>query len=205
MRVLIFDTETTGLPLWSSPSEDPGQPHLCQFTAAGFDDQTGDEYEYVDMIVKPDGWIIPPDMTRLHGISQERALAEGVPEIDAARAFYRMARAADRVSGFSVDFDIRILRIAMKRAGIPDDALEAFSGMVKEKKHDVKRQCTPVCKIPPSHKMMAAGRKTGFKEPTLIEAVKIILGEDFPDAHDARADVLATIRLYRHLNPGASL
>ena len=198
MKVLIFDSETTGLPLWDKPSEDPGQPHLCQFTAAAFDDQTREEYDYVDMLIKPDGWVIPPELTKIHGISHERALAEGEPEINAARQFYRMAKAADRVSGYNIEFDLRIMRIAMKRAGISEPDLDVFSAMIKEKKHDVMRLCTPICKLPPTPKMMATGRKS-FKNPTLAEAVKGVLGEEMPDAHDARADVMATQRLYWHL------
>jgi DNA polymerase-3 subunit epsilon len=200
MIVCAFDTETTGLPLWSEPSEDPRQPHLCQFTAVMFDDQSGEETEYVDMIIKPDGWTIPAELTAIHGISQERALEEGVAEIDAARRFYKMALSAERVTGYNVDFDIRILRIAMKRAGLGDETLDKFAAMLKAKKHDVMRLCTPVCKLPPTDKMMATGRK-GFKSPSLTEAVKIILKEDLGDAHDARVDVLATIRLYQHFNP----
>ena len=30
MRLLMFDTETTGLPLWKDPSDHPDQPHLVQ-------------------------------------------------------------------------------------------------------------------------------------------------------------------------------
>jgi DNA polymerase-3 subunit epsilon len=200
MKVLVWDTETNGLPKWELPSLDPSQPHLCQFVSLLFDDQTGDELEYYSELVKPDGWRIPPELTAIHRITEEQAVADGVPEIDVARHFYKAAVQADRIVGFSVDFDIRIMRIAMKRAAIPEDALEKFSAMVKAKKHDVMRQCTRICNLPPSPKMMATGRKTP-KSPTLKEAVKIILKEDLGDAHDARADVLATKRLYEHLNP----
>jgi DNA polymerase-3 subunit epsilon len=111
-----------------------------------------------------------------------------------------MCLGADRIVGFSIDFDIRLMRIAMKRAGIPDDKLQLFADMVKAKKYDVKPKCTPICKLAPTPKMMATGRKN-FKDPTLAEAVRGVLKEVMADAHDARADVVATQRLYVHLNP----
>lgn len=200
MKILVFDVETTGIPIWDKPSEDPGQPHICQYVAATFDSVSREETDYVAMILKPDGWVITPELTAIHGISQEYALAEGIPEVECARHFYKAAQAADRIVGYSVDFDIRMLRIVMKRAGIPDPRMDVFAEMVKGKKHDVMRVCTPLCKMPPTAKMMAAGRKN-FKSPSLFEAVKILLKEDLGDAHDARADVLVTMRLYWHLNP----
>jgi DNA polymerase III subunit epsilon len=203
MKVLVWDTETTSIPLWDKPSLDPGQPHLVQFVGLIFDQATGDEIDYYSELIRPDGWAIPDDTVKIHGITTEHALEHGVPEVEPARWFYKTAVQADRVVGFSVDFDIRIMRIAMKRAGIPGEHLEKFSVMIKTKKYDIKHKCTPICRLPPTPKMMASGRKT-YKDPTLKEAVKGVLGEEMADAHDARADVLATKRIYEHLNPVAA-
>jgi DNA polymerase III subunit epsilon len=200
MKIFVFDVETQSLPLWDQPSLDPRQPHLVQFVGLLFDDQTGDELDYYAELIAPDGWTIPDEVVKLHGITTEMAAESGVPEVMAARYYYRMCLGADRIVGFSVDFDIRLMRIAMKRAAIPEEKLTAFADMVKSKKYDVKPKCTPICRLPPTPKMMAAGRKS-FKDPTLAEAVKGVLKEDMADAHDARADVVATQRLYVHLNP----
>jgi DNA polymerase-3 subunit epsilon len=60
-------------------------------------------------------------------------------------------------------------------------------------------QSTPLVKLPPTFRMMAAGRFHP-KSPTLSEFVRHFLGEEHSDAHDAIADVRACIRIFRHLN-----
>lgn len=198
MKIMFFDTETTELPEWKLPSEHATQPHLCQFTAILCEDRMENEIDYADMLIKPDGWTIPPELTKLHGISHERALADGLPEADAVGTFLRMTSKADLVCAFGVDFDMRIMRIAMLRHGHTKMACDEIARTITT--HCVMRQATPLCRLPPSDKMMAVGRKT-FKTPTLTEAVKALLGEDLDEAHDARVDVLATSRLYFLMNP----
>jgi len=197
MRVMVFDTETTGLPLFSEPSEHPGQPHLVQYAATLFGPDR-QEINSINLIIKPDGWEISPEVAAIHGISHERALAEGVPEANAVAAFLAMTACADVVCAYGIPFDTRILRIAMLRAGKTKDECDLFAATLN--KHCVQKQATPIVKCPPTDKMMAAGRKT-FKTPTLTEAIMAILGEELPGAHDAAVDVAATAKIYFAMNP----
>jgi|HubBroStandDraft_1064217.scaffolds.fasta_scaffold55699_2 DNA polymerase-3 subunit epsilon len=191
MRTLVFDTETTGLPLFKEPSEHPGQPHLVQLAAYLMDD--GTEVDACDVIVKPDGWTIPDELAALHGISTERALAEGEPLEGVIGKFLMMADNADMLSAFGFDFDRRIMRIAMLRAGMDKPNIDAWGARFKT--FCVMRAATPLCKLPPTDAMMAAGRKT-FKTPKLAEAVECLLGEKLEGAHNALHDVRATVRLH---------
>lgn len=198
MKIMVFDTETTGLPLWKEPSEHPDQPHLVQYTAMLCEGSPENELDYCNLILRPDGWTIPEEVAKLHGITQEIALRDGVPEAEAVGAFLLMADKADLVCAFGIDFDMRLMRIAMLRNGI--DKQNSNSIVQRFRTHCVMRQATPLCKLPPTDKMMASGRLT-FKTPNLTEAVKCLLGEDLEGAHDSRVDVLATTRLYFHMNP----
>ena len=84
--ILFFDTETTGLPLWKEPSEDPRQPHLVELAALLVNPDTREMIAFMDVIIKPNGWTIPVDVSEIHGITTERALAEGIPEEEALPA-----------------------------------------------------------------------------------------------------------------------
>jgi len=75
---LFFDTETTGLPKnWKAPITDlanwPRMIQLAYFLA----DADGNKLAGGDYIIKPEGFTIPEEAARIHGISTERALKEG--------------------------------------------------------------------------------------------------------------------------------
>ena len=173
MRLLMFDTETTGLPLWKEPSDHPDQPHLVQLALVEVNTDTREEIQTANLIVKPDGWTIPDEVVAVHGITMERAMDEGVPEQEAVDTFVGAASDGGVIAAYGLSFDMRIMRIAMTRHGWDKDRQEAWAKTLNG--YDVMAPCTPLCKIPPTEKMMATGRKT-FKTPSLTEAVKILLG-----------------------------
>lgn len=197
LKIMVFDVETNGLPLWQEPSVHPGQPHIVEYSAMLADAETHQELGFDYLMIRPEGWTIPPELTKIHGISEERALAEGVPERLAVNAYMAMVQKADRICAFGIDFDTRIMRIAMLRCGMTKEHVNELTA--SKTRVCLMRQATPLCKLPPTEKMMAAGRKK-WKTPTLTEAVKELLGEDLEGAHDSRVDVLATMRVFWHLN-----
>src|SRR6202008_3281340 len=75
---LIFDTETTGLPRnYNAPLTDfDNWPRMVQI-AWQLHDKTGKLLHNNSIIIKPDGYTIPFNAAQIHGISTERALAEG--------------------------------------------------------------------------------------------------------------------------------
>jgi DNA polymerase-3 subunit alpha len=71
---LIFDTETTGLPKrWDAPITDTDNWPRCIQIAWQLHDDMGKLIEHQDYLVKPDGFNIPYDAERIHGISTELA------------------------------------------------------------------------------------------------------------------------------------
>jgi len=66
---LIFDTETTGLPKrWDAPITDSDNWPRCIQIAWQLHDEMGTLIEHQDYLVKPEGFNIPYDAERIHGI-----------------------------------------------------------------------------------------------------------------------------------------
>lgn len=189
--ILGFDTETSNLPLWNDPSDDPRQPHLLQIAAMLYD-MAGREVHRLSTIVKPgDGCVIGPEAFAAHGISLERAHAEGADPVQVGRDFEAMARQATIIVGHNVSFDIRMFRIhAARHLGFKwEKPAPTFCTMYKS---------TGFTRIPATEAMRKAGR-FGFKVPNLTEAHQHFFGEGFDGAHDALADVTASMRIFWHL------
>ena len=77
---IVYDCETTGIPLFEQPSEDPRQPHIVQLAACLVDLDTRDTIASIDVIVRPDGWTIPDETAAVHGITTDHAQRFGVSE-----------------------------------------------------------------------------------------------------------------------------
>lgn len=192
--ILFFDTETTGLPNFQARSHEPSQPHLVQLAMVLADDD-GHEIEHQSVIIRPDGWVIPDDVAKIHGITQEMALANGIPEADAA-AMYVAAHATSRLRvAHNESFDRRIMRIAMLRAGVPREEIEA---MEARPAFCTCITATSIVNLPPTDRMLAAGF-TKPKPPKLQECIRHFFQEDLTGAHDALVDVRACARLFFHL------
>ncbi len=183
MNIIVFDTETTGLPDYKQPSEMPHQPHIVELAALLYDDTTGELVEQLHAIIRPDGWIIPDDVAEIHGITTERAMDEGRPEAEVLAEFLELhSRCSLRVA-HNEDFDQRIVRIAIKRYADPDqcnaDAIaDAFKAAPK--------YCT----------MKTDAKTRGIKWPKLAEAYKHYTGKELEGAHGALADAMACAEVY---------
>jgi DNA polymerase-3 subunit epsilon len=189
--LISYDTETTGLADFKARSSDPNQPHIVQLALVTYSED-GTEANAVSLIVRPDGWIIPPEMTAIHGISHERAMDEGVPEETAVCAFIMTQAIAGLRVAHNESFDRRIMRIAMTRAGIARDFIEAIENRAA---YCTMTAAKPITKLPPTDKQLAAGF-SGFKSPKLEECMRHFFGEDLPGAHDGLVDARACARVY---------
>lgn len=193
--ILFFDSETSGLPLWSEPSEDPRQPHIVQLAALLVDPESREVLSTLDVIVQPDGWLIPEEVAKVHGITTEKAAALGVPESLALEPLLAMHEKAGLRVAHNEPFDMRIVRIGIKRffsEDIDDATADAWKAAPTA---CTQRLGTPICQLPATDRMRAAGR-FHYKSPNLGELYRHLFGEEFDGAHSALADVRACMRAY---------
>lgn len=183
-QIFVFDTETTGLPDWKSPSEAEHQPHLVQLAAHQFDMTDRKIIQSLDVIIKPEGWNIPQEVSEIHGITTEYASDVGVSENLALEMLLEMWAGRLRVA-HNTTFDNRIIRIATKRY-CPDPVIDAW--------REGRYECTGLLSKP-IMKMLPKGRY-GYKMPKLVEAYKHFTGKDLENAHTAIADVNACLEVY---------
>lgn len=191
MTILGFDTETTGIPLNGVDIEDPRQPRIVQLAAQLVSD-AGQVLQTLNAIIKPDGFdSIPEGAQKAHGISIERCHDEGRDMKDVLEEFDAMMKAATRRIAYNISFDKRLLLREYRY-----HKREYNTDHLKPHSYCVMRMITPVIKLAPTERMIECGYGHKNKPPKLIEAYKFCFGKPFENAHDALADVSATLEIF---------
>jgi len=116
---LFFDTETTGLPRnWKAPVSDLNNwPRLVQLAFLYYD-RNGNKISGGDFIIKPEGFTIPTDASRIHGISTERALREGQSLVSVLQHFNSLIGQASYLVAHNMSFDEKIVGAEFLRNGM---------------------------------------------------------------------------------------
>ncbi|MCM4156325.1 DNA polymerase III subunit alpha [Gramella sp. AN32] len=184
---LIFDTETTGLPKrWDAPLTDADNWPRCIQIAWQLHDEVGNLISHEDYLIKPDGFDIPYDAERIHGISTALAEERGIGLDEMLEKFDAILKQAKFVVGQNVGFDLNIMGAEFLRRNF-QNSLQEFPVL------DTCTETTAeLCKIP-------GGRGGKFKLPTLTELHEFLFDEAFGEAHNATADVEATTRCFLEL------
>ena len=184
---IIFDTETTGLPKrWDAPITDTDNWPRCIQIAWQLHDEMGRLVEHQDYLIKPDGFNIPYDSEKIHGISTELAESEGIPLTDVLVKFNEVLSKAKFIVGQNIGFDINIMGSEFYR-------YQVDSPMANMPILDTCTEVTAeLLKLP-------GGRGGRFKLPNLTELHNYLFGVPFAEAHNATADVEATTRCFFEL------
>ena len=184
---LIFDTETTGLPKkWNAPISDINNWPRCVQLAWQIHDNLGNCIESKDFLIKPDGYNIPYDSQKIHGISTELAERDGHDLLEVLTQFNEAVKNSKFIIGHNVKFDLNIMGCEFYRLKIKNN-LE-----VSKILDTCYEKTATLCEIP-------GGRGGKYKFPTLTELHSYLFSTSFADAHNATADVEATTRCFLEL------
>jgi DNA polymerase-3 subunit alpha len=181
VRSLIFDTETTGLPRdkhMPANLQKGNWPDIVSISWRVYDDSVCIAKH--SFIVKPEGWTIPPESTKIHGITPAAA-AEGVSLVTALVAFCEDISTAERIVAHNLSFDKQVVLNAIRwRLGL--------KAVIWSPLADI---CTGVLSTN-ELKLTFPGRNSpGFyKMPSLKELYKATFStDDPPGAHNSARDV----------------
>lgn len=178
--VIFFDSETTGLPKdWKAPiSNVDNWPRMVQLAWLVHDIEAN-ELKRRSVIIKPEGFTIPKEASDIHGITTERAMAEGVLLAGVMDEFDADLFSLPLAVCHNVPFDRSITGAERVRLGRPWGFHTAFKCTMAEG--------TNMCKLPGTR---------GFKYPKLQELHQFLFGVGFEGAHDALNDITATAKCY---------
>jgi DNA polymerase III epsilon subunit-like protein len=172
---LVFDTETTGLPLSydAPPSDVDNWPRIVQLAWETFGPdgrRTGAQCN----VIRPDGFRIPKDAASVHGISTDIARRTGIPLPEALDAFSKALRRSSVVVSHNLrKFDLPTVRAEFCRLGRPDH----LRGKVL------------ICTMEDATGYCALPGRYGFKWPTLQELHLKLFGRRAAETHNAAKDV----------------
>ncbi len=181
---LVLDSETTGLPKnWKAPATDTANwPRVIQLAWALFD-ALGHPVESVTHLVRPEGFTIPADVQRIHGITTERALTEGKELAEVLREFSTAVGKAEVLVAHNIGFDENVISAEYHRLRLPPP-------FIGKRRLCTMMQSTDFCKIPGNY---------GFKWPSLSQLHQALFRCGYEEAHDAGADVAACAKCFFEL------
>jgi len=178
---LFFDTETTGIPrYYNAPVSDVNNwPRLVQIAWIAYNNEHK-EVDKQQFIIKPNGFIIPAEASRIHGITTEYAIENGVDILNVLNTFNEFINESSFIIAHNISFDEKIIGAEFYRHNIKTSFLD-------KKRICTMQSSTNYCKIPGNY---------GYKWPKLSELHFKLFGKDFEGAHNALSDIEATAKCY---------
>mgnify|MGYP002508459299 CR=1 FL=1 len=187
-KEICFDTETTGV--IPRGKEEPlvytnDFPHVVQLSW-----KLGDKEG--DFIIKPDGFTIPDAAAAVHGITTDRAIAEGVPYHDAFMQFFADVKASTALCAHNgAAFDIRVIVAEYVRMSNVERASKFWAFLKSLPLYDTMTEPTIINFVGARFRDGKPG-----KFPRLEELyAKLFNGESFP-AHNSMEDVRALAKCF---------
>jgi DNA polymerase-3 subunit epsilon len=180
---IFIDIETTGL--------DPNTCRVVQVAWATYSN-LGTLEAKRDFIVKPEGYSIPAESTKIHGITNEFAIAVGKSIQKVLVELTKDIKKSATIVAHNAKYDLNVLINEFSRNNLGNP----FSELILNSTTHKCIICTMIstldyCAIPHA--------KFGKKYPSLTELYNKLFKSDFAEKHNARGDLEATVKCFWEL------
>jgi DNA polymerase-3 subunit epsilon len=192
MKILVFDTETTGLPKGYNPSilETDKWPHIIQLSFIVYDTDSRVIVSIHDNIVSIDDSVeLTEDSVKMHNITRERSKQEGLPIKALLKTFNIYLQNADLIVGHNVSFDKRIIMVESIRNNIKQHFTVKN---VKKQEYCTMKNSVDLCKI----ERTSSTGNTYYKYPNLSELYNKLFDVIPCGVHNSLVDILVCLRCY---------
>ena len=192
MKILTFDTETTGLPTERNASiiSTKKWPYIVQLSYILYDTEEKMVIDYSDNIIKlPDNIIVSKESEAIHRISNEMCKTRGIDIKIGLNDFNNVLLKSDVVIGHNISFDKRMIMVECIRYKLQQNFTR---NSIKKPEYCTMKNSVNICKI---IKVSQYGNEY-FKYPKLMELYKHLFDSVPENLHNSMIDVLACLRCY---------
>lgn len=205
MSVIVFDTETTGLPKTKLMNKDTLHlwPHIVQFSFIHYDSDKNIINTSYDSIVKVDETvIISEESTKIHGITKEMTIEKGEEILVVLNEFFQYLERGDLLVGHNILFDLNMLNVELLR--FIYHSKESTEEQLEDLKHKLEllinykniyctmKRSVELCNM----KKISKYGKESLKWPKLIELHQKLFEATPKNLHNSYNDILVTLRCF---------
>ena len=196
MKILVFDTETTGLPEKGASIYDKSKwPYIVQLSYILYD-LSANSAQITDNYIAIDGSIvISQESYEIHHISREILDVQGINIVEALKGFNECLNVCDVVVGHNISFDKRLIFVECFRHNIKQYCTDfKHNVMIHKAEYCTMKNTTEFCKL----ERLSVSNQVYYKHPKLSELYTILFpNEPVPkDLHNSLVDVAMTLRCY---------
>jgi len=196
MKILVFDTETSGLPEKDASIYDKSKwPYIVQLSYILYDLSNNSSLLKNNYIKLDESVTISQESFNIHNISREILNAQGIHIVPALKEFNECLKLCDIVVGHNISFDKRLIFVECFR----NNVTQYFTRYEDNKKiHKIEfctmKNTTRFCKLERLSKI----NQVYNKMPKLSELYLILFpNEPLPtNLHNSLIDVAITLRCY---------
>jgi DNA polymerase III epsilon subunit-like protein len=196
MKILVFDTETTGLQEKGASIYDKSRwPYIIQLSYILYDISNNSTIIKNNYIKLDNSIVISQESFNIHNISREILDSQGINIVDAVKEFNAYLKLCDIVVGHNISFDKRLIFVECFRHNICQNFTQFKNNQQLHKpEFCTMKNTTEFCKL----ERLGVSNKVYNKQPKLSELYNLLFPNDpIPnDLHNSLIDVAMTLRCY---------